>query len=53
MNYILDRIKEKSTWRGFVMLLTAFGISLSPEQADSLVMVGLAAAGVIGAFFKD
>lgn len=53
INYVLARLKEASTWRGIIGLLTAAGISISPEMLDKIVAAGLALMGVIGAFFKD
>ena len=53
VEYILARLKEASTWRGIIGLLTAMGISISPEQIDKIVAAGIAAMGVIGAFFGD
>lgn len=52
-NFILERGKEASTWRGLVALLTALGVVLSPEQIDSVVALGLAVIGAIGVFFAD
>lgn len=52
-NYILSRLHEASTWRGITAGLTAVGIALSPTQADAIVAIGLAAIGVLGAFFPD
>mgnify|MGYP001766454579 CR=1 FL=1 len=34
MNWILARLREPSSWRGIAWLLTAFGLSLSPDQAE-------------------
>jgi hypothetical protein len=45
MNYILDRLKEPSTWRGLTVLVGAFGMQMSP---DLIPAIGTAAAGVIG-----
>jgi hypothetical protein len=45
MNYILDRLKEPSTWRGLTVLAGAFGMHLSP---DLIPAIGTAVAGVIG-----
>jgi len=53
MNNILDRLSEPSTWRGIVALLTALGISISPEQMQLIITAGLALIGAIGAFTKD
>lgn len=52
-NYILDRVKEPSTWRGFVLLLTAIGVPVAPAMADAIVSAGLALAGLIGVFSSD
>ena len=30
-DYILDRAKEPSTWRGFILFLTAVGVPIAPE----------------------
>ena len=53
MKYILDRLKEPSSWRGLVMLATAFGVSVSPELMASIIAAGTGLAGVIGFVFKD
>ena len=52
-DFILARGKEASTWRGLVALLTAVGVSISPDQADAVVALGLAVIGVLGVFTKD
>ena len=53
MKYILDRLKEPSSWRGIVMIATAFGVSVNPELMESIIVVGTGLAGVIGFVFKD
>ena len=53
LKYIYDRLCEASTWRGIIALLTAAGISISPEQTDKIVAAGLSVIGFIGMFFKD
>lgn len=47
-NYILDRAKEPSTWRGALLFLTAIGVPIAPELANHIVTVGLALAGIVG-----
>ncbi|MDQ3562850.1 MAG: hypothetical protein M3436_01495 [Pseudomonadota bacterium] len=47
--YLRARLKEPSSWRGLVLLLTSLGVGISPEQADAIVAAGLAVAGAIGA----
>ena len=51
-NYILDRAKEPSTWRGAILFLTAFGVPIAPALADHIVTVGLGIAGIIGMVSK-
>lgn len=50
--YILDRAKEPSTWRGALLFLTAIGVPIAPQMADQIVAVGLAVAGMIGMVTK-
>ena len=53
MKYILDRLKEPSSWRGLVMFATAFGVSVNHELLPSIIAAGTGLAGVIGFVFKD
>lgn len=53
MKYILDRLKEPSSWRGLVMIATAFGVTLNPDLVSAIIAVGTGLAGVIGFAFKD
>lgn len=53
MQYIIDRLKEASTWRGLVALVTAFGVTITPEQGEQIIALGLAIIGTIAVFFKD
>lgn len=48
--YIKARLGEASTWRGLTALLTALGVTLSPEQTNAVVSVGLAVMGALGVF---
>lgn len=52
MQYLIDRLKERSTWLGIIALATAVGVSLSPEQAEALAVAGTALAGVIAVFTR-
>ena len=51
--FIRARAKEASTWRGLILVLTAFGVEVSPEMSEEIVKLGLALAGVIGLVTKD
>lgn len=45
VQYFVDRLKEPSTWRGIIMVATAYGAVLSPPQATAIITLGLALAG--------
>lgn len=53
MNWLLRRLREPSTWRGLVWLATVAGLSLRPEQAEAIVVAGMALAGLLGVFLTD
>lgn len=49
-----ELLKEPSTWRGIVLLITGiFGLSLAETQVDCIINVGFLIAGVIGAGVRD
>jgi hypothetical protein len=52
LQWVIEQLKQPSTWRGFVMLATSAGIALNPELIEQLVVAGTAAAGLIGVLFK-
>tara|TARA_R110000822_G_scaffold2158_4_gene10380 strand:- start:206 stop:373 length:168 start_codon:yes stop_codon:yes gene_type:complete len=52
-DYLLERAKEPSSWRGLLLLLTAIGIPVAPQLADAIIAVGLALAGLIGVATPD
>jgi hypothetical protein len=53
MNWLLDRLKEQSTWRGIVLLVTAFGVKLDPERGEAIIALGLAVVGLINVLRKE
>lgn len=53
INYLLARLAEPSTFRGIFMLVTAAGVTISPEQASAVMGFGMAAVGAVGVFTKD
>lgn len=50
--YILDRLSENSTWRGILLVLTALGVSLSPQHQEAIVAGGLGLVGAINILRK-
>lgn len=53
MNWLINRFKEPSTWRGLVTLAGICGMSLSPEQSDKIVTAAVALIGLIEVFRKE
>lgn len=53
LNWLLRRLREPSTWRGIIWLATVAGLSLRPDQAEAIVAVGMALAGLFGVFLSD
>lgn len=51
--YILARLKERSTWLGIISIVTVAGVALSPEQSEAIVNAGVAVAGVVAVFTPD
>ena len=51
--YIVARLQEPTTWRGLVLVVTAFGMQLAPEKQEAIIAAGLLIAGVIGAAVPD
>lgn len=52
-DYILQRVKEPSTWRGAILFLTAIGVPIAPQMAEAIVTAGLGIAGLVGMFTAD
>ncbi len=51
--YILDRAREPSTWRGAILFLTAIGVPIAPQLAEAIVTAGLGLAGLVGILTPD
>lgn len=54
MKYLIERLKEPSTWRGLIMIATGVaGAKWSPESQETIVYVGVSLAGIVGAILPD
>ena len=53
VSYIVERLKEPSTWRGLVWIITAVGFALSEDQKQSIATAGMTLAGLIGVFTSE
>lgn len=52
MKWVIDQLKQASTWRGIVMMMTSFGIAVHPDMLEQIIAAGTGVAGLIGIFFK-
>lgn len=46
-DWLKDRLKEKSTYRGLTLILAAFGVAIDPATAEAIAVGAVAIAGVI------
>ena len=53
LEFVVSRLKERSTWLGLIGIVTAAGVSISPEQTEAIALAGVAIAGVVAVFTKD
>lgn len=51
--YILDRLREKSTWAGIGSVLTGCGVVIKPEYWQTIMAIGMGVPGVIAVFLPD
>jgi hypothetical protein len=52
-DYIIARCNESSTWRGIILIVTAAGAKMKPDQTEAIITAGLMVAGLMGAVTKD
>jgi hypothetical protein len=54
MNYLFNRLKEPSTWRGVIWCLSAFGVyHFTGDQTSAITALGMAVAGGAGILSPD
>lgn len=49
-NYMLERLKEKSTWTSLGVALTGIGVNISPDKWQAIMGFGMGAIALIGVF---
>lgn len=50
LEYILDRMKERSTWLSLSSALTGMGIAVKPDQWQLIMAIGMGIPGIVTAF---
>jgi hypothetical protein len=53
VNYLIDRLKEPSTYTGLGTLLAALGLHFSDAQVSAVVSLSLAIGGVVSVFVPE
>lgn len=53
MNWILNRLKERSTWSALITLSGLIGINLKPELTEAIITAGTAIVALIFAVTED
>jgi hypothetical protein len=51
--FVVGRLREASTWRGIVLMLTAFGAGIEPRHAEAIVAAGVGLAGLLAVLLPD
>ena len=51
--YLLDRLKERSTWIGIIAVISASGIEMSVAKTETILALGTGLAGLISMLTKD
>lgn len=46
-------LSEPGTWRGIIMILSSFGIAISPDEGEQIVTGMLGIIGLLHLFFKE
>ena len=50
VNYVIDRLREFSTWRGIAALAATGGVLVAPEQLDAVYKTFIAVLGLAAVF---
>ena len=51
--YLLNRAREASTWRGLILIAASIGVPIAPQLAEAIVAAGLGLAGLVGMLTAD
>jgi len=53
LRYLTERLKERSTWAGFIVIIGGIGLKIDPALWQDIVTAGCAAAGLLYALTSD
>ena len=46
-SYLVERLNETSSWAGIILVITATGRTLAPDEVSLITTIGLALAGAL------
>lgn len=53
MNFIIERMREPSTWSGIASIALAFGLGVPPGTMEALTQIGIGIAGLAGIVMRE
>lgn len=53
VNWIIDRLKEKTTYAGLGALAVALGLKFSDADVDGLIQIAVAVGGFVAVIIKE
>ena len=53
MEFLLERLKEKSTWAGLLPIVAAFGVTIPTELGAQITVACSAIASIVLFFVKE
>lgn len=46
--YMVDRLKERTTWVSIGTMLTGMGVAINPDQWQMIMAIGMGVGGILG-----
>jgi hypothetical protein len=53
MKYIINRLKEPSTWSGLGMLAVSLGLGVPPGTLEAIASIGVGVAGLAAVLLRE
>lgn len=50
---LLARLKEQTTWKGIITLVSALGVTISPEQTVAIATFGVSLVGLVQVLWPE
>lgn len=51
--FVLDRLKERSTWYGIIAMAGSAGAVIDPSLREDIVLIGVTLAGIVATLTAD